>query len=251
MYVRRAFQQVQTGKKKICLDHWRLSRLHACERRLCSVCAPQVRKQRALAEELFYQMKSLDLDVANLERLVAGTHSHVGEQEIQKYRARRNDLEKTYDQYLANLACLQREDERTAPPDSACGTHFRRVRARHAARLSGRGKQVHRPVASSSRLAKAIQTAKQNGYTSTISKEMLAQGLPPQFFYLALQESDFDAYSSGPVTRSGVAKGMWQFVPQTAVKYGLHWDRWWIYGGRIRETTVTTSIARRAPLLAT
>ena len=50
---------------------------------------------------------------------------------------------------------------------------------------------------------------------------MLAQGLPPQFFYLALQESNFDIYTVGPKTYKGYAKGMWQFIPETAIKYGL------------------------------
>jgi hypothetical protein len=45
--------------------------------------------------------------------------------------------------------------------------------------------------------------------------------LPPQFFYLAMQESNFDDHISGPATRMGFAKGMWQFIPETAVKYGL------------------------------
>jgi len=75
---------------------------------------------------------------------------------------------------------------------------------------------------SSPRFTRAIQTAKQNGYTATISQEMLAQGLPPQYFYLAMQESNFDAYTTGPLTRKGYAKGMWQFIPETALKYGLH-----------------------------
>src|SRR4029077_12007463 len=70
-------------------------------------------------------------------------------------------------------------------------------------------------------LATAIRTAEQNGYAKTIPRELLAQGLPPQFFYLALQESGFDQYASGPMTRKGIAKGMWQFIPETAVKYGL------------------------------
>ena len=51
---------------------------------------------------------------------------------------------------------------------------------------------------------------------------LLARGLPPQFFYLALQESNFNPYAVGPHTRMGFAKGMWQFIPQTAVKYSLH-----------------------------
>ena len=50
---------------------------------------------------------------------------------------------------------------------------------------------------------------------------MLAQSLPPQFFYLALQESDFNALVSGPKTYAGIAKGMWQFIPPTAERYGL------------------------------
>lgn len=96
---------------------------------------------------------------------------------------------------------------------------------------------------SSKRFENAIQTANAHGYTATIAKDFLAQGLPPQFFYLAMQESGFDPYASGPVTRKGIAKGMWQFIPETAVKYDLkvgplfefrrpdptddrhHWDR--------------------------
>jgi hypothetical protein len=75
---------------------------------------------------------------------------------------------------------------------------------------------------SSDRYAKALQTAKQSGYTKLIADEFLSEGLPPQYFYLAMQESNFDAYAVGPITRKGYAKGMWQFVPETAVKYGLH-----------------------------
>ncbi len=75
---------------------------------------------------------------------------------------------------------------------------------------------------SSGRLVKALRTAKQNGYTSLITQDLLDQDLPPQFFYLALQESNFDPYISGPMTRKGIAKGMWQFIPETALKYGLH-----------------------------
>ena len=72
------------------------------------------------------------------------------------------------------------------------------------------------------RLASAIRKAKASNYIKPITDELLAEGLPPQFFYLALQESGFDPYSSGPQTVKGIAKGMWQFIPETAIKYGLH-----------------------------
>jgi len=50
---------------------------------------------------------------------------------------------------------------------------------------------------------------------------MSAHDLPPQFFYLALQESNFNIDICGPETKYGIAKGMWQFIPGTATKYGL------------------------------
>jgi hypothetical protein len=222
MYLRRAFQHVQTRQRK--KYAWIIGGLAVCAL-VSGIYAlyahEQVLKQRALAEELFYQMKSLDLDVANLERMVADSHSQIGEQEIQKYRVRRKEMEKTYDQYLAALHVYgprmseqQRLILRVARIFGECELDMPR----------GFSEEVNKYIKKwqgSTRLAKAIETAQKNGYETIIPKEMLAQGLPPQFFYLALQESNFDPYVSGPKTRAGVAKGMWQFMPQTAMRYGL------------------------------
>ena len=71
------------------------------------------------------------------------------------------------------------------------------------------------------RLMSAIQRAENKGYTELIAKTMRAHSLPPEFFYLALQESGFEADAIGPRTRHGIAKGMWQFIPSTAQDYGL------------------------------
>jgi membrane-bound lytic murein transglycosylase D len=223
MYVRRAFEHVQTKQKK--KFAWIIGGLAVCTLAIGAYAFyanMQVRKQKALAEELFYQMKALDLDVASLERVVADTHNQVGEQEIQKFRARRKDMEKTYDQYLATLHVYggkmseqQKLILRVARIFGECELDMPR----------GFPEEVNKYIdkwRASTRLTKAVEIAQENGYTNTIAKEMLAQGLPPQFFYLALQESNFDQYSSGPITRSGVPKGMWQFMPRTAVKYGLH-----------------------------
>jgi hypothetical protein len=59
------------------------------------------------------------------------------------------------------------------------------------------------------------------GYVKTIAAEFEKQDLPAQFMYLAMVESGFDEVASGPPTRIGIAKGMWQFVPDTAKQYGL------------------------------
>jgi hypothetical protein len=50
---------------------------------------------------------------------------------------------------------------------------------------------------------------------------MLEHGMPPEFFYLALQESSLKVEAVGPRTRYGYAKGMWQIIPGTAQENGL------------------------------
>jgi hypothetical protein len=73
----------------------------------------------------------------------------------------------------------------------------------------------------SNRLKKAIERAKRRGYITKIVEIMESHDLPPQFFYLGLQESLYDVNACGPKTRFGIAKGIWQFIPSTADRYGL------------------------------
>jgi len=179
-------------------------------------------KQRGLAKEMFYSMKSLDIDIANLRDAVTASNNQQGLDQIKRIEAQRGEMENKYDQYLASLhvyspkmseqdklvlrvARIFGECELDMPPDFVT--------------------EVNKYIKlwqSSGRMEKAINKARANGYTTTITQQLLAEGLPPQFFYLALVESDFDPYISGPETRKGYAKGMWQFIPDTAVKYGLH-----------------------------
>jgi membrane-bound lytic murein transglycosylase D len=181
----------------------------------------ELKKQRDLAEALFYDMKSLDVDIASLEKSAWDSNSDQGKVVVRKYEGRRKQMEKRYDQFLTTLqvykpkmteqqrlilrvARIFGECELNMPPDFTS--------------------EVNRYInywRSSGRFVRDIKTAKEKGYTAAISHELLDKGLPPQFFYLALQESDFDPYISGPITRNGIAKGMWQFMPETAVRYGL------------------------------
>ena len=71
------------------------------------------------------------------------------------------------------------------------------------------------------RLARAMERSRRGNLAPLISATLLSHDLPPQFFYLAVQESGLDTLVCGPDTRSGIAKGMWQFIPMTAWKYGL------------------------------
>jgi len=222
MYVRRAFAVVQKKQKrnyKVMIAVVLLLALGAGGYALYE--HQQLQKQRALAEDLFYTMKSLDLDIANLEKAVAASGGQQQVEIAQRDSRRRREMQSAYDQYLATLHVYDRKM-----------TEQQRIMLR-VARIFGECElnmppefeaEVNKYIGywqHSDRLANAIRTAQQNGYVDKISKELLAQDLPPQFFYLALQESNFDPYVSGPMTRKGIAKGMWQFIPETAVKYGL------------------------------
>jgi membrane-bound lytic murein transglycosylase D len=221
-YVRRAFAKVQTQQKRTYA--WIITALI-----VFAICAGgyalyerrQLQRQRMLAEDLFYAMKSLDLDIANVQRAVAESNDQQGAQLVRQYATRRTEMRDNYEQYLATLHVYDRKM-----------TEEQRILLR-VARIFGECElemprdfeaEVNKYIKywqQSGRLATAIRTAQQNGYVDTISKELLDHGLPPQFFYLALQESNFDPYANGPATRKGIAKGMWQFVPETAIKYGL------------------------------
>ena len=222
MFVRQAFKQVQTRQKEkygsiiavLALLVVGVGFYAFHEHR-------QALRQRMLAENLFYTMKSLDLDIAKLQTIVLDTHSQLGMEEIQKYQSRRKAMEKNYDHFLDTLHVY---DPKMTEQDRLILRVTRIFGECELDMPPGFVAEVNRYIKkwqSSDRLAKAIQVANENGYTSIISQSLLAQGLPEQFFYLALQESNFDPYISGPTTRKGIAKGMWQFIPETAIKYGL------------------------------
>ena len=223
MLIRTVFAEVQKKQKRkyggVILA---LAGVMVCLGGLTLYQYQQVAKQRTMAKEIFYSMKALDIDVANLQDAVKASNNQQGLDQIKRIEAQRGEMENSYDHYLASLhvyspkmseqdrlvlrvARIFGECELDMPPDFVA--------------------EVNKYIKiwqSSGRLERAITRARANNYTTTISRELLAEGLPPQFFYLALQESDFDPYISGPPTRKGIAKGMWQFIPETAVKYGMH-----------------------------
>jgi membrane-bound lytic murein transglycosylase D len=220
--VRRAFQKVQKKQKR---KYWGLLGVL-----LVAIAGlggyayyqhERIRQQTATAKDIFYAMKSLEVDLANVEKLVRDSQNQQGADQVKKYRARQKEMEQNYDRFLTSLRIYDpkmSEDQRLI---------LRTARVFGECELDippGFVQEVQNYIKkwqSSPRLAKAVQLAEKNGYTQTITKDLLEQNLPPQFFYLALQESDFDPFISGPPTYKGIAKGMWQFIPETAQKYGL------------------------------
>jgi pSer/pThr/pTyr-binding forkhead associated (FHA) protein len=221
MMIRRAFENVQKKQKR---RYWVSIGLAVVAVLAAGGYAAykhyQEQQQQLIAEELFYQMKALDVDLAKLEQRVAPTDAE-GRQQVRGYLARRRELESTYDRFLTVLNLY---DQRLSEEDRLILRITRLFGECELAAPEDYLKEVKnyiRKWQSSGRFARDVKLAQDMGYTKPITDELLAQNLPPQYFYLAMQESDFDPFISGPPTRWGIAKGMWQFIPETGARYGL------------------------------
>jgi hypothetical protein len=223
IFIRKAFAEVESKRKKrfSLIIGGLIAVIVACGS-LVFYQQRQLQQQRASAKELFYAIKTQDIDLANLGRALASTNNPAGVEELDKFRARRQAMEQSYDSYLATLHIYNPKMTERQRLIMRVARIFGECELDMPADFEAEINRYIERWRASGRLKTAILTAQQNGYTDTISGELLSRGLPPQFFYLALQESGFNAYAVGPLTRKGFAKGMWQFIPETAIKYNLH-----------------------------
>ena len=178
----------------------------------------EVQKQKAVAENLFYSMKSLELKLSELEE----NASEETKKEISQLKAQQKALLRNYDESLRELHIYDEED--MSEEDRIILRVARIFGECEIGAPNNFVKEVKRYIKkwkTTKRLEEAMQRALQNDYQKITSEVMLEYNLPPQFFYLALQESDFRSDRVGPKTRFGVAKGFWQFIPSTARHYGL------------------------------
>lgn len=230
MYVRRAFAQMQHQQSKEHRKQKRAFQVVIAALLIVGIVVSiytfrlyvERKHQSELARNMFYAMKTLDIEIAEAERLALASGDGKGQETVNKFETKRTEMQADYDRFLATLhiydphsseqhrlilrvARIFGECELDMPPD------FEREIMKYIDYWR-----------SSGRFERDIRLAKEKGYTEKIPQALLQHGLPIQFFYLAMQESDFDAYANGPMTRKGIAKGMWQFIPETGVKYGLH-----------------------------
>lgn len=181
----------------------------------------EANKQKALAEDIFYAIKSLELEFADLLRVARQSKDAQTLEYVRRYQARRSELEKKYDAFLKGLNIY---GQNKSPEERTILSVARIFGECEVSMPDPFIEEVLRYIAkwkSTPRLSKALDSARKNGYITKIIDIMQAHGLPSQFMYLALQESSFNTGACGPPTRFGIAKGMWQFIPTTARSYGL------------------------------
>ena len=181
----------------------------------------QLEQMKSLAVDIFYNMKELELQVAKVESAVQATGDTRQATELSAMRTQLSAMESRYDTYLDKAGIFSKdmsEEDRLI---------FKVARIFGECEVNvpkGFAKEVKAYIAkwqSTKRLVGAIERARVNGYTPIVQEVMLQHYLPPQFFYLALQESDYKRTIVGPETNYGIAKGIWQFIPETANRYGL------------------------------
>lgn len=181
----------------------------------------ELRKQKLLAEDIFYTMKSMELEFAPLVKMAGLSQDAQVMAQVKQYRARRKIMENKYDKFIESLEIYKK----SISPEERIILRIARTFGECEIKMpAGFVKEVLKYIEkwkTTPRLKKAVLRAQENGYTAKIAESLLAYDLPPQFYYLALQESNFDIKACGPQTRWGIAKGMWQFIPSTAVYYGL------------------------------
>ncbi len=175
---------------------------------------------RSTASEIFYSMKQMELQLAQLEEIVLQSANARQAAEILAKRHEIKEMARRYDKFVEELGLYEDLSEE----GRAIFRVARRFGECEAAMPKGFMKEVKKYIKkwkSTPRLAASLRRAKQKGYIQVVEKAMKEHNLPPQFLYLALQESSFNPRAVGPKTRYGYAKGIWQFIPATAKDYGL------------------------------
>ena len=222
-FIRNAYQNVQAKQQK------RFTGIILAISALCLISLAfgiyqhqQKTNLEVQALTFFNVNRQLDLQIVNLKRSIDNLGINLDDQfELIEKQRRQNAV--AYDGYIKELGVHRRlSDEERAIYDVA--RIFNESEFGMPASFVGEVLEKINTfwlASHQERYVNAIQRAEEHGFTPYIVETMIKHGLPPEFFYLALQESDLRIDQSGPATRWGIAKGMWQFIPSTATRFGL------------------------------
>jgi len=181
--------------------------------------AAQVEAARNTAFDIFYSMKELELRMARLEDQLGGDAA--GSVQLESGREQLEDFASSYDRYLQELDLIGEKTPekvrvvlRMARVFGECEIAMPPSLIDEVDRYIDRWRQ-------GTRFSKALDRSRDGGFAARAAAAFDRVHLPPQYYYVALQESDFRLDVSGPKTRYGIAKGPWQFIPGTGRAYGL------------------------------
>lgn len=180
----------------------------------------QIARLRSAAQNIFYAMKSMELQIARLEdvMLAKGDQDQMGE--LASKRVKLKEMANDYDNFVRDLGVYKKLSDqdriifRMARIFGECDIAIPESFLQEVKAYIAKWKATDR-------LKTALALAKSKNYVAPIEKVMAHNNLPPHYFFVALQESGFNDRAVGPNTRYGYAKGIWQFITLTAHTYGL------------------------------
>jgi peptidoglycan lytic transglycosylase D len=223
MMIRNAFKNIQKKQKK---KYTGIILIFACLFLVSGIYAAykhrEVNKLKAIAEDIFYAMKKDELEFAGVLKDVRFKKDTESRKLIQSYRTRRQKKEEKYEEFVNRLEIYGKSISEKERLIIRIARRFGECEINMPEGFIKNVKSYIKKWKTTNKLEEAIYRAERKGYTQKIVKTMESYDLPPQFFYLALQESLFDNIKAvGPKTRFGIAKGIWQFIPATGERYGL------------------------------
>ena len=224
MMIRKAFREVQERQRRRYLAVIALVTVAGfCAAGYAWHTRRELQRQRQIAAVLFYEIKAHDVSIAREEETKLPSGQPADRSRLQKELAARRETEARYDRFLQQIGpdvygrALSEREKLILKVTRAFGECELIVPPEYLRKVDGYIEGWRR----TQRFSRALTKAKQQGYVRRIVEELIDQGLPPQFFYLAMQESDFNAFAVGTPTNWGYAKGMWQFIAATGSQYKL------------------------------
>ncbi|WP_333874608.1 transglycosylase SLT domain-containing protein [Methylobacter sp.] len=210
-------------------------------------------KARALAIDMFYDMKTLEVSLSKAELMIdesaevldktlkavvkqklnAEQEQIKAEQDkiaaerirVAQERQKLNSMKAKYQQYVKEATSFRIRFLSDASYEEELIIKVARELGESELELpDGFVAEVRRYIKSwqeSSRMQQAMGRFEANNYAAEVISALEKEGLPLYFIYLPLQESNYDTQAIGPATPYGVAKGAWQFLASTAQQYGL------------------------------
>ena len=199
-------------------------------------------------------MKSLDVEIANVGaaagRRRATRRARTGQRD---YLERRRQMESNYDQFISGLKPLRPHADRAGTADPARHAPVRRMRDGGPAGVSGGSQQLYPEVAGVGALRRRREARAADGLHRERSPRSFRSRICRRSSSIwRCRKATSTRSPVGPPTRWGFAKGMWQFIPETAPAVRAE-DRTagGVSQGRTRSTIGTSGRRRPWPRPAT
>lgn len=184
----------------------------------------QLSSAREIAINIFYDMKALEVDLVRTELELKKSTDAALLLAVDKKRVKLKKMRERYSQYIDELGILDVSSLSKNKDDwliLKVARDFGECDIDLPAGFTDEVKKYIRYWQSSPRMRNAMRRLYDNGFEKVALDALMEEGLPPQFLYLSMQESNFNVRAIGPSTRWGIAKGAWQFIPATAKEFGL------------------------------